>query len=119
MALTALGGGEAMALSQPSLDKGTVSREPAAAAGRGASQPLTLGLGMQADRRMSTLVKGVYVRGSWAPPLQCETDGGRGADEGKPGVLLWFLEEPGQVACVSPFLMLCLISPRLARFRVH
>ena len=78
MALTALGGGEAMALSQPPLDKGAVSREPAAAAGRGASQPLTLRLGMQVDLRMSTLVKGVYVRGSWAPPLQCETDGGRG-----------------------------------------
>ena len=90
MALTALGGGEATALSQPPLDKGTVSREPAAAAGRGASQPLTLGLGVQEDRRMSTAVKGGYVtvRGSCAPPLQGETDGGRGADEGKPGVLL-------------------------------
>lgn len=90
MALTALGGGEATALSQPPLDKGTVSREPAAAAWRGASQPLTLGLGVQEDRRMSTAVKGGYVtvRGSCAPPLQGETDGGRGADEGKPGVLL-------------------------------
>lgn len=113
MALTALGGGEATALSQPPLDKGAVSRELAATAGRGASQPLTLGLGMQEDRRMSTAVKGGYVtvRGSWAPPLQGETDGGRGADEGKPGVLLWFLQEPGQVAWVSPFPDALLVLP--------